>query len=138
MIRWLVVGMCFAVFAASSLGQVDAPKEQQKQSVQGKVLEAKSGQPIRKVSIQVFGGSGQTYGRHEATTSADGTFTIEDMTPGRYNVTLQHAGFAQTAVNRGQSTFTLAPGQSLTGLVLRMQAAGVISGKSWMRTAIRW
>jgi protocatechuate 3,4-dioxygenase beta subunit len=108
---------------------MDAPKDGQKQSIQGKVIETKSDQPIRKVNIEVMGGSGQSYGRHEATTSADGTFTIEDMTPGRYTVTLQRAGFAQTAASRGQATFTLQPGQNLTGLVFRMQAAGVISGK---------
>jgi hypothetical protein len=129
MVRWLVVGICCAVFATNSLGQAEAPKEEQKQSVQGKVVDAKSGQPIRKVNIQVFGGTGQSYGRHEAITGADGTFTIEDMTPGRYNVTMQRAGFAQTKASRGQGTFTLAPGQSLSGLVFRMQAAGVISGK---------
>ena len=129
MVRWLVVGICCAVFATNSLGQAEAPKEEQKQSVQGKVVDAKSGQPIRKVNIQVFGGAGQSYGRHEAITGADGTFTIEDMTPGRYNVTMQRAGFAQTPASRGQGTFTLASGQSLSGLVFRMQAAGVISGK---------
>ena len=129
MIRWLVVGVCCVGFAASSLGQSDAPREQQKQSVQGKVVDAKSGQPIRKVNVEADGGADQSYGQHVTTTGADGTFTIEDLAPGRYRVTLVRAGFAQTATSRGQATFTLQPGQSFTGLVLRMQAAGVISGK---------
>ena len=129
MIRWLAVGICCSMFAAASLGQVDAPKEERKQSVQGKVVDAKRGQPIRKVNVEADGGADQSYGRHVTTTGADGTFTIEDLGPGRYRVSVQRAGFAQTAVNRSQSTFTLAPGQSLTGLVFRMQAAGVISGK---------
>jgi protocatechuate 3,4-dioxygenase beta subunit len=129
MIRWLVVGVCCVVFAASSLGQSDAPREEQKQSVQGKVVDAKSGQPIRKVNVEADGGADQSYGQHVTTTGADGTFTIEDLAPGRYRVTLLRPGFAQTATSRGQATFTLQPGQSFTGLVLRMQAAGVISGK---------
>jgi protocatechuate 3,4-dioxygenase beta subunit len=35
----------------------------------------------------------------------------------------------QAAANLSQRTFTLQPGQNLTGLMFRMQAAGVISGK---------
>jgi hypothetical protein len=49
--------------------------------------------------------------------------------PGRYAVNLQHPGFVQTMTNRGQRTFTLQPGQSMTGLTFTMEAAGVISGK---------
>jgi protocatechuate 3,4-dioxygenase beta subunit len=129
MMRCLVVALSCLMAAATSPSQTDAPKDGQKQSIQGKVIETKSGQPIRKVNIEVMGGSGQSYGRHEATTGADGTFTIEDMTPGRYTITPQRAGFAQTGASRSQATFTLQPGQNLTGLVFRMQAAGVISGK---------
>jgi protocatechuate 3,4-dioxygenase beta subunit len=128
-VRWLAIAFACLVVAATSPSQTDAPKEAQKQSIQGKVVEVKSGQPIRKASVEVMGGTGQTYERHSATTGADGTFTIEDLKPGRYAVTLEHAGFVQTATSRGQGTFTLQPGQSLTGLVFRMQAAGVISGK---------
>lgn len=128
MVRWLaILFACFVVTATSS-SQTDAPKEAQKQSIQGRVVEAKTGQPIRKVNVQVMGGAGQSYGRQSVTTAADGTFTIEDLQPGRYVVTLEHAGFVQ-ATNRVQETFTLQPGQSLTGLIFRMQAAGVISGK---------
>src|SRR5271170_3692310 len=123
--RWFVIAIACLAVSASSPSQTDAP---QKQSIQGKVLEAKSGQPIRKVNIQVMGGAGQSYGPHSGTTAADGTFTIEDLLPGRYFVTLEHAGFVQ-ATNRAQETFTLQPGQSLSALVFRMQAASVISGK---------
>jgi hypothetical protein len=129
MMRCLVIAFSYLLVAATSPCQLDAPKEAQKQSLQGKVVDAKSGQPIRKVNVDVVGGTGESYGRHSATTSADGAFIIEDMMPGRYTVTLQRAGFAQSVASRGQETFTLQPGQSLSGLVFRMQAAGVISGK---------
>jgi hypothetical protein len=98
------------VVAASSASQTDAPKEVQKQSVQGKVVDAKSGQPIRKANVDVVGGTGESSGRHSAITSADGAFIFEDMMPGRYTVTLQRAGFAQTATSRGQATLLLQPG----------------------------
>jgi protocatechuate 3,4-dioxygenase beta subunit len=129
MIRCLVGAFLCIVVAATSPGQTDAPTEAQKQNIQGKVVEAKSGQPIRKVNVEVVGGSGQSFGRYSATTIEDGTFTIENLKPGRYTVTLERTGFAQTATSEGKATLTLQPGQSLSTLVFKMQAAGVIAGK---------
>jgi protocatechuate 3,4-dioxygenase beta subunit len=129
MMRCLVIAFSCLVVAATSPSQTDAPKEGQKQSIQGKVVEAKSGQPIRKVKVEVVGEVGQSDGRYSATTIEDGTFTIEDLKPGRYAVTLERTGFVQTATSGGQATFTLQPGQSLSGLVFKLQAAGVIAGK---------
>jgi protocatechuate 3,4-dioxygenase beta subunit len=129
MMRCLAVALFCAVVAATSLSQTDAPKETQGQSIQGKVVEAKSGQPIRKVNVEVVGGAGQSFGSRSATTIEDGTFTIEDLKPGRYIVTLERTGFAQTATSGGQATLTLQPGQSLSGIIFKMQAAGVIAGK---------
>jgi protocatechuate 3,4-dioxygenase beta subunit len=129
MMRCLVMVFSCLVVAATSPSQTDAPKEGQKQSIQGKVVEAKSGRPIRKVKIEVVGEAGQSDGRYSATTIEDGTFTIEDLKPGRYAVTLERTGFVQSTTSGGQSTFTLQPGQSLSGLVFKLQAAGVIAGK---------
>jgi len=50
--RCFAVAFSCVVFAITSLSQNEAPKESQRQSIQGKVVEAKSGQPIRKV---IFG-----------------------------------------------------------------------------------
>ena len=129
MMRCLAVAFFCLVVGATSSGQADAPKEAQKQSIQGKVVEAKSGQPVRKANVEVVGGAGQSFGPHSATTIEDGTFKIEDLKPGRYTVTLERTGFAQTATSGGRVTFTLQPGQSLSGLIFKMQAAGVIAGK---------
>lgn len=125
----LVLAFSLLLVPAGAPGQTDTPRQAKKQSIQGKVIEAKSGLPVRKVSVEVIGGSGESGGRHAATTAADGTFTIEDLLPGRYRVTLERAGLVEAAKNRAQMAFTLEPGQSLTGLVFRMQAAGVISGR---------
>jgi hypothetical protein len=100
MVRCLVSAFFSFIVAASSPGQ-DPPKEPQKLRIQGKVIEAKNRQPIRKVTVEVVGGAGQSFGSHSATTRAEGTFTIEDVVPGRYAVNLQHPGFVQTMTNRG-------------------------------------
>ena len=82
MVRCLVIAFCSLVFTANSFSQVSSPKESQKQSIHGRVIEAKTGQPIRKVIVQVFGGPGQSFKSHTATTSADGTFFIRRHFPG--------------------------------------------------------
>jgi protocatechuate 3,4-dioxygenase beta subunit len=127
MVRSLVIASFCLVIPAAAPGQTDAPKEAQRQSVQGKVVEAKSGQPIRKVKVDLAGGSVQSYGSYSATTQADGTFIIEDVKPGRYSVMLERAGFVQTGTR--VATLTLLPGQSVSGLAFKLQAGGVISGK---------
>ena len=129
MVRCLVIAFCSLVFTANSFSQVSSPKEPQKQSIHGRVIEAKTGQPIRKVIVQVYGGAGQSFKSHTATTSADGTFSIDDISPGRYAVSLQHPGFVQKTAGPAQRSFTLQPGQSTTMLTFKMEAAGVISGK---------
>jgi hypothetical protein len=96
MMRCLVIALSCLVAAATSPGQTDGPKQVQKQSIQGKVMEAKSGQPVRKVNVEVAGV--QSYGHYSTTTSGDGTFTIENLEPGRYAVTLERSGFVKAAM----------------------------------------
>lgn len=127
--RALIFALSCLMTAAVSLCQSDAPQEVPKPSVKGKVVDIKSGQPIRKVNIEVMGGAGETFERRSATTSADGAFSIDDLKPGRYTVTFERSGFVQTAASRRANTFTLQPGQSLSGLLFKLQAAGVISGR---------
>ncbi|MGA2096198.1 MAG: carboxypeptidase-like regulatory domain-containing protein [Candidatus Acidiferrum sp.] len=121
MLRWLAISFACLVFVAPSPSQTDAPKEQPKQSIQGEVVDAKSGLPIRKAMVQLRGGARLS----SATTSTDGTFLIEDLEPGRYLVILKRGGFVQMASELLQTTFTLQSGQQLTGLVYKMQPAGV-------------
>jgi len=129
MIRFLVVAFSCLVVARTSRPQTDAPKQAQKQSVQGKVVDAKSGQPIRKVAVYVMGGLRQSFERYSSATGEDGTFAIENLKPGRYIVTLERTGLVQAATARGVTTFVVQPGQSLSGLVFKMEAAGAVAGK---------
>jgi hypothetical protein len=62
MVRCLVSAFFSFIVAASSPGQVDPPKEPQKLRIQGKMIEAKNRQPIRKVTVEVVGGAGNPSG----------------------------------------------------------------------------
>lgn len=112
---------------AASPAQSSTSQSPQKQSIQGKVVDAKTSQPIRKVNVSVSGGD--PFSNSSIATAADGSFVFDNLNPGRYAVNLEHSGFVPSISDRRQRTFTLQPGQSLTGLVFKMQAAGVISGK---------
>jgi hypothetical protein len=54
MIRSLPIFSPCLLLAAISPAQTDAPKEHQTQSVQGKVVDAKTGQPRLKVNVNVM------------------------------------------------------------------------------------
>jgi protocatechuate 3,4-dioxygenase beta subunit len=98
-------------------------------TIQGKVLQAPGGQPIRKANVQFSATSGQSNGPYSATTDAEGHFRIDDAKPGRYMVTVEHPGFVQAGRGGRSTSILLQPGQGTTDLVFHMQPAAVITGK---------
>ena len=52
MARWFVLAFSFLLVPVSSPSQTDGSKEAKKMSIQGKVIEAKGGQQVRKVNVE--------------------------------------------------------------------------------------
>jgi len=95
-------------------------------AVHGKVTQNAEGQPVRKATVQLAG-QGQIY---SAATDADGEFTIEGIPPGKYTVSVEHAGFVESGRgNRSEEVVTVQSGKDNPALILRMELAGVIVGK---------
>ena len=121
----------FVVLANISAAQMGASKAAGKCVVEGKVIQEPGGQPLKKTTITLIGHGQEQSLNYSAITDAEGSFKIEGLNPGRYNVTLERAGFVEG--KRGghdhNKSLLVQPGEEVKKLVLRMQAAAVVTGK---------
>lgn len=100
--------------------------------ISGTVVEASSGDPVRKAVVTV---TWQGSPRSWATTRTDssGRFTVEGLPPGKYNLTankpgLGTASYGSNSVRELPDFITLADGETRVGLKLRILRSGSISG----------
>ncbi len=96
-------------------------------SVQGSVTNAITKEPLRKAYVHLDGTK-----RYPAVTDDQGNFSIDQVEPGSYTLEAEHQGFIDGELtNTFGSPFQLklAPGDSLTGLEVKLTPQGVISGR---------
>jgi protocatechuate 3,4-dioxygenase beta subunit len=101
-------------------------------SLEGKVLGATTGEPLRKawVTLRQVEGRGRS---QSALTDAGGRFTLKDIAPGRYTLSVDRNGFASQMYGqrepRGPGTvITLSPGQEIRDIEVRLTPAAAVSG----------
>ncbi|MFN7926278.1 MAG: carboxypeptidase-like regulatory domain-containing protein, partial [Bryobacteraceae bacterium] len=122
--RWLAF-----VFAAPLASPQDAPALA---SIQGQVIDAATGAPVRKASITL------RQPRKDiatATSDASGAFVFPQAVPGEYRLIVRARGYLtltrDTAIRplHSGTAFSAAAGQKLTGLVLRLTPGAALSGR---------
>lgn len=114
--------------------------------VSGKVLNAITGEPVRKATVTMqpagggqqqggppgFGGGGMRGGLSAATDNA-GAFVFESVTPGRYRVSGEKTGFIRSTFGgRGGgigSEVIVSTGSDKADVVVRMTPQGIVSGR---------
>jgi hypothetical protein len=120
---------------ATPIGQAptSTPNSDDYCGLQGVVVGAGAGEPLRKASVQLCATetSNQCSG---ATANAMGQFEIRGVSPGRYRLSATATGYIETPY--GQRTpggmgaiLNLSRGEKLTGLSIKLIPAGVISGR---------
>lgn len=101
-------------------------------SLQGIVAKSPSGEPVKKAIIELIAESQDEGGNYTAQTGADGVFRIEGIAPGRYHLFVERPGYLETDKHHSRTegrVLTLAAGQEIKDLVIRLQPAAVIEGR---------
>jgi protocatechuate 3,4-dioxygenase beta subunit len=120
--------------AVASPAQVQsiAPKPLSRATIGGLVTKDPGGEAVKKALIELIAESQTEGGNYTAVTGLDGTFHIEGITPGRYRLFAERSGFLEVAKHHARSegrVLTLAAGQELKDLQIRLEAAAVVRGR---------
>ena len=125
---WLI--LLAAAMAAQNPS--DAVVSSKRAVVEGTVTKDPDSQPVKKALIELIAENQAEGGDYTALTSADGSFRIENILPGRYHLFAERSGFLDADKNRGHSEgriLALRAGQDLNDVHIRLQAAAVIRGR---------
>ena len=128
----ILLAPLFLAWAAAQTPPAPNPKDE-KCSVEGRVVNASGGDPIRKVSL-TLAQSGTPLGATKTETDDNGRFAFRDLDPGRYTLTGEKAGFARQAYGARSnpssgSALILSKGQQTKDLVFKLTPAAVITGR---------
>ena len=129
---WLVVAAA-AVLSVKSLpasaAQTSTPP---RATIAGLVAKEPGSEPVKKALIELIAESQSDGGNYTALSGVDGGFRIENIVPGRYHLFVERGGFQEVDKHQRRSegrVLTLAAGQELKDLVIRLQAAAVVEGR---------
>ncbi|MGI8741725.1 MAG: carboxypeptidase regulatory-like domain-containing protein [Bryobacteraceae bacterium] len=132
---WLLVAGGFLL-----AGQVPDPapaaavKAEDKCTIEGSVVNAVTGEAVKKVNITLRQMGNMNNTAHSAISDAAGHFKIEDADPGRYSMIAARTGFViqqygAKGPSRPGTNLTLTAGQSMKDIVFKLTPQGVVTGR---------
>jgi 5-hydroxyisourate hydrolase-like protein (transthyretin family) len=121
-----VLGLLLAAQASAA-----APE---KCTIEGRVLRAGSGDPIRKVQVTLFREQVRPSTPNFSVTDDNGRFSFTGLDPGRYRLSAERNGyvrqqFGQRGQTRAGAPLVLERGQAVGDLVLRLIPAAILTGR---------
>jgi len=110
------------------------PAKQESSSIQGRVVSAVTGEPVKKADIVLARRESQQAQSYSTTTSSSGWFAMQDVESGSYSLTVTKRGYARLVYGargpvRQGTALSLDPGQHLENITLRMSPQAVIAGR---------
>lgn len=121
---------------ADSGGQVAQPRSNPADlcTVEGVVLKSTTGEPVKKVSVELYPAGGRRQEQYSATTDTNGKFVLQNIEPGKYFLAGGGNGYPQEPYRQGNSrgrrgtVLTFERGSHTKDIVFRLSAPGVITG----------
>jgi carboxypeptidase family protein len=132
-----LVSACLLIFllGVSAVGQSSSNvlgRPTKRAVIEGLVTKDPGGEPVKKALIELIAENQTEGGDYTAVTGADGVFRIEGIVPGRYRLFTERTGFLEVDKHRTRTegrVLTLAAGQELKDVLIRLQAAAVVRGR---------
>jgi len=143
MSRYSLLMKCALIPIAAALlagAYQDKPQEQtrpaveeKKASMEGTVVDAVSGKPLKDVSLMLMGATGAG-SPNAATTDEAGHFVLKNLEAGGYMLLATHPRYARQMYGSrnglmGGTRLTIAAGQALKEIIFKLQPNSIISGK---------
>ncbi|HZP49493.1 MAG TPA: carboxypeptidase-like regulatory domain-containing protein [Vicinamibacterales bacterium] len=129
--------LCLLALGISSVGWTQPPARDTSSdtgtgSISGRITDA-TGHPLSRVEVRAGPNANQVEGR-SALTGADGRYEIARLPAGTYTIVALKANYVRTSWGEPRpegpgKRIPLADGQRLTGIDVRMQRTGAISGR---------
>jgi len=119
------VCLVFSPHIASQASPASAPKHC---ALEGQVVQEPGGEGIKKAQVELDSEDPDNAVLYTTLTDGEGHFTIQDVKPGHYDLSSNRYGFVPVRARHGNA-ISLEPGQEIKDVLLRMLAAGVITGK---------
>jgi hypothetical protein len=136
---WPAVALCAQV--STPVDTASAAPQKPKVRLEGRVLNATTGEPLRKANLHLrmmqslgMGPAPSPMPTLGVATDAEGKFTFEDLDAGRYTLDAERNGFVRQiygarGAGSGGTNLTLDSGQELKDIVFKLVPQGTISGR---------
>ncbi len=132
--RIIFLALLLTVLAAPRVNAQTSDDSQNKGSMQGTVIDAKTGQPLKGAEVSLRAMSTGNRGEPNSSVSdAEGRFTFDGLSAGRYRLSASRNGYLMRDPRFGgalrASIVSLSSGQHADGVILRLIPSAVISGR---------
>lgn len=115
--------------------QAEPAKPQTPASIEGQVLNASTGEPLRKANVTLMPSQpAPESGPSSTSTDANGQFSMTGVAPGTYRLMASRNGFVGSEFGsrgpmRPGTAITISPGQALKQVAVKLQPHAVIAGR---------